>query len=78
MLLPLLVQGRFTYQDAGIMDRTHLHFFTRSSLGAAVRAARWQVVAIAPFIKRKYRRWWFPQHLLEEFFAVQYFLLAQK
>ncbi len=37
--LPLLLFGRFRYADAGILDRTHLHFFVRESavdlLGAA-------------------------------------------
>jgi SAM-dependent methyltransferase len=28
VLLPLLVEGRFDYVDAGILDRTHLRFFT--------------------------------------------------
>lgn len=78
ILLPLLFQGRFDYADAGILDRTHLHFFTRASLLDAVHQAGWRVIAIAPFIKRKYRRWWFPHRLLSEFLAVQYFLLAEK
>lgn len=29
--LPLLLQRRFTYQDAGIMDRTHLRFFVEDT-----------------------------------------------
>jgi SAM-dependent methyltransferase len=29
--LPLLLRGRFDYTDAGILDRTHLHFFYRDS-----------------------------------------------
>lgn len=31
VLIPLVVFGRFDYQDEGILDRTHLRFFTRSS-----------------------------------------------
>jgi O-antigen biosynthesis protein len=30
-LLPLLLRGEFAYGDAGILDRTHLRFFTRKS-----------------------------------------------
>lgn len=31
VLLPLLFQGRWDYQDAGLLDRTHLRFFTRDT-----------------------------------------------
>ncbi|QQS54016.1 MAG: class I SAM-dependent methyltransferase [Candidatus Competibacteraceae bacterium] len=78
VVLPLLFQGRFDYADAGILDRTHLHFFTRSSLLDAVGRAGWRVEVIAPYIKPKYRRWWYPHRLLGEFLAVQYFLLVEK
>lgn len=78
VVFPLLFQGRFDYTDAGIMDRTHLHFFTRSSLRQAVLGAGWHVLANAPNIKRKYLRWWFPHRLLGDFLAVQHFLLANK
>ena len=32
VVLPLLVEGRWEYQEAGILDRTHLRFFTREGL----------------------------------------------
>lgn len=28
VVLPLLVKDRWTYEDAGLLDRTHVHFFT--------------------------------------------------
>jgi len=31
-VIQMLKQGKWTYQDAGIMDRTHLRFFTRSTM----------------------------------------------
>ena len=31
VVLPLLLQGRWQYADAGQLDRTHLRFFTRES-----------------------------------------------
>jgi SAM-dependent methyltransferase len=38
----LLVRGRFEYSDdGGLMDRSHLRWFTHSSLDSALRAAGW-------------------------------------
>jgi 2-polyprenyl-3-methyl-5-hydroxy-6-metoxy-1,4-benzoquinol methylase len=39
-----LLQGRFDYQDYGIMDRTHVRFFTRSSALALINDAGLEVV----------------------------------
>ena len=36
--LPLLL-GRFTYQDSGILDRTHRHFFVKRSVVALLNGA---------------------------------------
>jgi SAM-dependent methyltransferase len=41
--LPLVVRGRFDYEDSGgLMDRGHLRWFTRKSLTADLLAAGWQ------------------------------------
>jgi 2-polyprenyl-3-methyl-5-hydroxy-6-metoxy-1,4-benzoquinol methylase len=39
VLLPLLVGGTFTYQDEGILDRTHLRFFTALEILAFIGRA---------------------------------------
>lgn len=78
VILPLLFFGRFEYQSAEIMDRTHLHFFTRSSLVKTLAGTGWKVKKVRPNIKNKYLKWWYPHRLLEEFLAVQYFVLAGK
>ena len=78
VVFPLLFQGRFEYRDSGIMDRTHLHFFTRSSLQESVMRAGWKIRRASPNIKEKYRKWWYPHRLLGEFLAVQFFVLAEK
>lgn len=39
VVAPLLVQDAFTYTDAGLLDRTHVHFFTLNELGAMLDAA---------------------------------------
>jgi 2-polyprenyl-3-methyl-5-hydroxy-6-metoxy-1,4-benzoquinol methylase len=76
--LPLLFKGEFRYADAGIMDRTHLHFFTRGSLEETVRDCGWTIRAIGSHMKGRYRRWYMPTRLLEPFVAVQTMLLAEK
>lgn len=42
-----LLGGRWTYQPAGVLDRTHLRFFTRSSGRALVEGAGLEVTAEA-------------------------------
>jgi SAM-dependent methyltransferase len=37
VVLPLLLRGRWNYEDAGLLDRTHLRFFTRSSALSLLR-----------------------------------------
>lgn len=76
--LPLLFRGEFRYSDAGIMDRTHLHFFTRGSLEDTVRECGWTIRAEGSHMKGRYRRWYMPTRLLEPFVAVQTMLLAEK
>lgn len=39
-----LASGRWNYRDTGILDRTHLHFFTAAKLAAAADAAGLDVI----------------------------------
>lgn len=39
--------GRFPYRQTGLFDRTHLHFYTHSSLNALVTACGYRVTATA-------------------------------
>lgn len=48
IILDLLLHGRFEYQDSGILDRTHLRFFTRSSAEALVRSAGLVIEQVRP------------------------------
>jgi 2-polyprenyl-3-methyl-5-hydroxy-6-metoxy-1,4-benzoquinol methylase/glycosyltransferase involved in cell wall biosynthesis len=38
-----LLAGRFTYSETGLLDRTHLRFFTRSSLESLFASAGYQI-----------------------------------
>ena len=37
VLHPLLVMDRWTYEDAGLLDRTHVHFFTGETIAEMLR-----------------------------------------
>jgi 2-polyprenyl-3-methyl-5-hydroxy-6-metoxy-1,4-benzoquinol methylase len=76
--LPLLFKGEFRYTNQGIMDRTHLHFFTRKSLAETLQECGWQVRAIGSNMKRRYRKAYMPTSWLEPFVAVQYLVIAEK
>lgn len=76
--MPLLFRGEFRYADSGIMDRTHLHFFTRGSLQDTVRECGWTARSLGSHMKRRYKRWYMPTRLIEPFVAVQHFVLSDK
>lgn len=44
VLFDLALRGRWEYQDSGIMDRTHLRFFTRSSFFAMLKGGGFDIV----------------------------------
>jgi SAM-dependent methyltransferase len=48
MLRALVVHGRWEYTDIGILDRTHLRFFTRSGIIDLFEGSGWHVQTIAP------------------------------
>jgi len=44
MRVQLMLYGDFEYQESGLLDRTHLHFFTYETLMALVNRQHWRVV----------------------------------
>lgn len=40
----LFFRGDFEYQETGILDRTHLHFFTWDTIHALVREQGWEIL----------------------------------
>ena len=47
-LLPLLLMNRWDYQDAGILDRTHLRFFVKSTAVNLVKQTGLAIQTISP------------------------------
>ena len=47
-LFPLLFRNKFSYQDAGILDRTHLRFFVRETAIDLVAQAGLKIEKVAP------------------------------
>ena len=60
------------------MDRTHLHFFTRSSLIETLQDCGWAIQGIGSHMKKRYRRAYYPTRLIEPFVAVQHLIVAEK
>jgi 2-polyprenyl-3-methyl-5-hydroxy-6-metoxy-1,4-benzoquinol methylase len=65
VLLPLVRKGRFEYKEAGVLDRTHLRFFTRSSAIALVEGSGLAVESIERSVATWRRGWrsWVERHI---------------
>jgi len=81
-VLPLLFQGKWEYSDEGILDKTHLRFFTRDSAVALMESSGMR----ADLVKATGVGWgsksWFANVLTFFFFRpfleVQYLIRARK
>lgn len=45
-VINMLVEGRWKYEDSGILDRTHLRFFTRKEMESLFRDAGFEITGI--------------------------------
>lgn len=45
-VLEELIEGRFTYEDTGLLDRTHIHFFTYYEIGRLFVQAGYEIKGI--------------------------------
>jgi 2-polyprenyl-3-methyl-5-hydroxy-6-metoxy-1,4-benzoquinol methylase len=78
----LLARGRWEYEEDGILDRTHLRFFTRRSALELVRGGGLDITAVSatglePGRKTRYLDA-LTLSLLRPFFEYQYLIKAQK
>lgn len=81
-LFPLLFAGRWEYAQSGILDKTHLRFFTRASAlalveGSGVRVAEMQRLPLASSAKSRFANM-ATLGLFKEFLTLQYLISANK
>ena len=53
VLVPLLFRGRFDYRDRGVLDRTHLRFFTRQTAIELLEGTNLEIIAV-----ERSQAWW--------------------
>ena len=82
VLISLIFRGRWDYEQSGILDRTHLRFFTRANAMELVAGAGLDVIGISatglePGRKTRYLNA-ITCSLLKRFFEYQYVIKASK
>jgi 2-polyprenyl-3-methyl-5-hydroxy-6-metoxy-1,4-benzoquinol methylase len=81
VLCPLLFRGRFTYASYGLLDTTHLRFFTRSSALRLFEDAGFEVIQCVGLEWSFGSRWYRLASLLgpfgREFRTMQYVIVAR-
>ncbi len=82
VVLPLLFGGRWDYAKEGLLDRTHLRFFTRESAIKLIEISdmRLEMIATTGLERGRKARYvdWMTLALLRRFFEYQYLIKARK
>ncbi len=93
-ILSMLAQGRWKYEDFGILDRTHVRFFTKIEIDTLFRDAGYEITGMTENIDPVYKRLSDPYsgeitfgrvtlrglspEEIRDLFVVQYIIRAQK
>jgi 2-polyprenyl-3-methyl-5-hydroxy-6-metoxy-1,4-benzoquinol methylase len=59
VVVDLLVRGRWTYREEGVLDRTHLRFFTRRTFAEFLTGAGFEIDVTQPNV-RQFPAWFQP------------------
>lgn len=79
---PLVMRGRFDYQDTGILDRTHLKHFTRATIREMFEGCGYRIERLEPINLSRPRGKWRCLTLLgsrsTDLVAAQYVVVARQ
>jgi 2-polyprenyl-3-methyl-5-hydroxy-6-metoxy-1,4-benzoquinol methylase len=78
----LFLKGRWDYVDQGVLDRTHLRFFTKATMIDLFESSQYNVKAVYPINEKKIKSWQILNKALQaafpELFTLQFLIIAQK
>lgn len=86
VVIPLILGGRWNYAQSGVLDRTHLRFFTRKTAINLVRDAGfsdikvWPRIRTSPYFNRAaafVQRSYYSLPILQSFLAKQFIIRAE-
>lgn len=81
VVLPLLLQGRWQYTDSGLLDRSHLRFFTRRTAIKLFETSGYRVDQVLSTGTERGRPGWLPNlltlTLFKRLLELQYLIRAQ-
>lgn len=78
VILPLLILGKWEYEDYGIMDKTHLRFFTRKEIVSLFEGNGLVIRKIIPIGKKSRFLSRLPLGFLSELAAAQYLVVCHR
>lgn len=82
VLSALVFKGDWTYKEEGILDRTHIRFFTKKTAIQLMKCGGLKVQKVGGTMPEKYSKKWFLNkitlELFSDFFAVQNIISARK
>ena len=79
VLYELIVKGLFQYTTSGVLDYTHLRFFTRSTMKSLIEESGFKIVRWGMPVKTKKCLWLnrITLGLFNDFLTTQYYILAR-
>lgn len=82
VVLPLLLWGKFQYEDSGLLDSTHLRFFTKKSALELAACSGMSLEVIDSTGCKFFSRTWLANFLtlgiFRDFFTVQYLIRVKR